>query len=195
MSALEKRKLGDFVNFIPGVNSTRMEQKLGTNNIQYYDKAAFEDDLLNQDNDIEQSKTVIVTDEHSLTAGDVVINNTTQLATIVTKRNEHKFLSLNFTKVEFTNQELDPRYFIYLFNSYIDVKKQKAREAQGNTILKITIKAMEQLLIPLVPITEQNKIGLVYVTTLTLQGQLTQYAKLLQQFTNIILTENLKGDL
>lgn len=50
---------------------------------------------------------------------------------MVGKANAGKVPSLNFTKVEFKHDRLDKRYFIYLFNAYRDVKRQKERELQG----------------------------------------------------------------
>ena len=48
-------------------------------------------------------------------------------------------------------------------------------------------------MIPIVPIEEQRKIGAIYIKTLKLQSELSEYSKLMELFTNEILEESVKG--
>ena len=115
-----------------------------------------------------------------------------QLATMVGDANAGKVPSLNFTKVEFCDDRLDKRYFIYLFNSYRDIKRQKERELQGNgPILRIPIKSLKKLEIPVISLEKQAKIGRAYIETLKLQAKLNTYGKLVGEFTERILEKSI----
>ena len=130
-----------------------------------------------------------------LNEGDVVINNSLQLATMVGKNNVGKVLSINFTKVEIDNKQLDKRYFLFMFNTYKDVKRQKERELQGTgAVLRIPLRALGEITIPVVTLEEQKKIGKIYIERIKLQSKLNKYSDLIEQFTNSIIEEALKGD-
>ncbi len=185
-----ERKLSEFVTFIPGVNSTRVEKQFDLQDIEYYDQTSFERDLNYDETD---ENNILFYADHALKQGDVVISNSMQLATMIGKNNAGKVPTLNFTKVEFKNNNLDKQYFIYLFNCYDEVKRQKERELQGSTIARIPIKALNELVIPVVSISEQKKIGTIYSEIIKLQNKLGKYATLIEQFTKTILDDNLKG--
>ncbi|EMF0551429.1 restriction endonuclease subunit S, partial [Enterococcus faecium] len=132
--------------------------------------------------------------EEYLDKHDVVISNFLQRATIVGEKNIGKVLSLNFTKVKFLNDQLDKRYFLYLFNNYKDIQRQKERELQGTgLVLRLTKKSLEKLIIPVVSLTEQQRIGEIYIETLKLQSKLNEYARLTEQFAGSILEKSLEG--
>lgn len=191
---MEQRKISDFVTFVPGINPTRAENQFGTIKIQYYDQAAFERDF-NQEHVLSDEKAPRNFNERiSLEVGDVVISNSLQLATIVGPAHAGKVPSLNFTKVEFHGEQLDKHYFIYIFNAYTDVKRQKERELQGTgAILRIPMKALQQIVIPMVSLKQQQKIGKAYNEMLKLQSKLNRYTELLEQFVGAVLEENVKG--
>ncbi|WP_242271295.1 restriction endonuclease subunit S [Bacillus cereus group sp. BfR-BA-01310] len=191
---LEKRKINEFVTFVPGINPTRAQKQFGTQKINYYDQASFEADYNHEDVVVEDKAKPLFQNNLSLNEGDVVISNSLQLATIVGKNNVGKVLSLNFTKIEFDNGRLDEGYFLFLFNAYKDVRRQKERELQGiGPILRIPLRALGEIIVPVVPIEEQKKIGAIYLETLKLQNKLNKYANLIEQFTSSILEENLRG--
>ena len=103
-------------------------------------------------------------------------------------------LSLNFTKTEFDSEQLDKRYFLFLFNAYKDVKQQKERELQrSGTVLRIPLRALGEISIPIPPLEEQKKIGAIYTETLKLQSKLNKCAELTEQFASSIIEEILKG--
>ncbi len=191
---MEKRKLIEFVTFVPGINPTRAEKQFGTQTINYYDQASFETDYNHEDVVVDEEIKPLPLNNLSLNEGDVVISNSLQLATMVGKNNVGKVLSLNFTKIEFDSVQLDKRYFLFLFNAYKDVRRQKEKELQGSgPVLRIPLRALGEIIIPDVLIEEQKKIGAIYAETLKLQSKLNKYSNLIEQFTSSILEENLRG--
>ncbi|MFC4409012.1 restriction endonuclease subunit S [Chungangia koreensis] len=191
---MEKKGLKEFVTFVPGINPTRAQKQFGTQVINYYDQSSFEADYNHEDIVIEEESKSISQNNLSLNEGDVVISNSLQLATIVSKNNVGKVLSLNFTKIQFDGEQLDKKYFLYLFNYYKEVKRQKERELQGSgPALRIPLRALGEIVVPVVPLKEQKKIGAIYAETLKLQSNLKKYADLIEQFTGSIIEESLKG--
>lgn len=183
----------EFVTFIPGINPTRTEKQFASKKFDYYDQAAFESDYNHEKGFMKKKPFEFFEDGISLKAGDVIISNSMQLATIVGNINAGKVPSLNFTKVNFTNSGLDKGYFIYLFNTYSGVKRQKDRELQGTgPIMRIPIKALNEIVIPIISMEEQQKIGKAYSEMLKLQSKLTKYIKLIEKLVGSILEENLK---
>lgn len=195
MSSLKKRALKDFVKFVPGINPTRAQKQFENQIINYYDQHSFEADYKHEDvfsdNEIKSSSQ----DNSSVNEGDVVMSNSLQLATIVGKKNVGKVLSLNFTKIEFNSEPFDKKYFLFLFNTYKDVKRQKEKELQGSgPVLRIPLRALGEINVPIISPEEQERIGAIYLETLKLQSNLNKYAVLIEQFTSSIIEETLKGE-
>lgn len=191
---MEKRKLKEVVTFFPGINPTRAQKRFGTKLINYYDQPSFEADYTHGDEVVDNGENFLSQNNPSLNEGDVVISNSLQLATMVSKNNVGKMLSLNFTKTEFDSEQLDKRYFLFLFNAYKDVKQQKERELQrSGTVLRIPLRALGEISIPIPPLEEQKKIGAIYTETLKLQSKLNKCAELTEQFASSIIEEILKG--
>lgn len=187
---MDHYQLGDLLSFTAGVNPTRIA-KQNQESLRFYDQASFESDLY-------QKSFTIITDEHnenslSLVAGDVVISSPLRLATIVGTDNEGKFLTLNFIKVNM-DKRLDKFYFLYLFNQSRGVKRQKERELQGTgASLRIPVKSLERIHIPLPSIEEQKKIGQAYREMLMLQTQLRKYSQLLEATVQTSLEQTLRS--
>ncbi|EGP5257734.1 restriction endonuclease subunit S, partial [Enterococcus faecium] len=75
-----------------------------------------------------------------------------------------------------------------------DIQRQKERELQGTgLVLRLTKKSLEKLIIPVVSLTEQQRIGEIYIETLKLQSKLNEYARLTEQFAGSILEKSLEG--
>ncbi len=192
---LEKRQLGDLVLFTPGLNQTRAEKQFDRKSIEYYDQSSFEkdfnhEDILDIENDFSTINSELVLKEH-----DIVISASLQLAAKVRKNNVGKVLPINFIKVDFTSEQLDKDYFIYLFNSNKEIQRLKEREMQGTGLVqRISLKSLEQLVVPVLPIEDQKKIGAIHTSMVSLQSNLVKYGDLLDQFTKSILNEVVKGD-
>lgn len=192
--SLKKKKLKEFVEFIPGINSSRVEAQLEEEKITYYDQSSFDEDyLIKEGNHQTVSPSSKIESEGVLIKNDIVISNTLQKATLVHERNIGKILSLNFMKVAFKNGSLDKNYFLYLFNAYPDIQRQKERELQGTgPVRKLTKRSLENLEAPIVTLVEQQKIGAIYVETLKLQSKLTTYASMLEQFAGQVIEKSLE---
>ncbi|MFD2332593.1 restriction endonuclease subunit S [Cohnella sp. GCM10020058] len=191
---MERRGLKEFVKFVPGINPTRAHTQFGIQSFNYYDRSSFEADSNHEDVFVKDAENFLSQNNTSLNEGDVVISNSLQLATMVGKSNVGKVLSLNFTKIEFHSEQLDKRYFLFLFNAYKDVRRQKERELQGSgPVLRIPLRSLEEIIIPVVPLEKQQIIGAIYIETLKLQSKLSKYADLIGQFTSSIIEETLEG--
>lgn len=194
MINLNRRAIKEFITLVPGINQTRAQKQFGIDEVTYYDQQSFEADYKQIEVADENEIKSLSLNNLSLNEGDVVINNSLQLATMVGKNNVGKVLSINFTKVEIDSNQLDNRYFIFMFNTYKDVKRQKERELQGTgAVLRIPLRALGEITIPVVPLEEQKKIGKIYIETMKLQSKLNKYSNLIEQFTNSIIEETLKG--
>jgi len=189
---LERQRIKQFIKFIPGINPTRAEKQYPHQDFIYYDQAAFELDF-NHDNGIIEDDRTPAQNSLAVNKGDIIISNSLQMAAMVGEGNVGKIPSINFTKAEFISEELDKRYFIYLFNAHTDVARQKERELQGTGHIKrIPIKSLEQIKIPIIPSEEQWKIGRIYSETLKLQNRINQYAEQIGQFTTAVLERSIK---
>lgn len=190
-SLLKKRKIGEFINFIPGVNQSRAEKQFENEKIIYYDQSSFESDYTNQ-HSIKTIETLSFKSDLSLEEGDVVISHYLQLATIVRKGNVGKILPINFIKADFVSKDLNKEFFVYLFNENKNIKRQKEREIQGTGLVqRLSISSLEEFKVPNISIKEQERIGKIYFEMVTLKNNLHQYGNLLSQMTHAILEENI----
>ena len=99
------KKISNFVEFISGVNPTRVNKQL-ENGIIYYEQSDFNNDFNHLDvYEIEENPSDF--GKQTLKEGDIVISNNQQKAVMIGKSNAGKVISLNFTKVEFKKQTLD----------------------------------------------------------------------------------------
>ena len=187
------KKLKDFINFIPGINQSRADNQLSSQAIKYYDQSAFELDFYFENNTKMEKILELLPNKSFLHTGDVVISNTKQVAAIVGEGNAGKVLPMNFTKVEFLNEFLDKRYFLFLFNSFKDIRRQKERETQGTaSIQKIPIYSLGELLIPDVALSQQKLMGSSYVQMLQIQNKFKKCAAITESLTCSILENAIK---
>lgn len=190
---MSNKRLKEFANFVPGINQSRAENQFIDHMVRYYDQAAFESDFCLQNYAKEERNGEQLPDKSFLCAGDVIISNTKQVAAIVGKANEGKILPINFTKVAFLNEDLDKRYFLYLFNSYKNVQRQKERETQGTgAIQKIPLRSLGELQIPYITMSEQILIGDSYVEMIKVQNKLKRCSELNEALTCAILERMIK---
>ena len=185
---MNKYKLGDLVSFVPGINQTRAENQYKDIDIVYYDQLAFDDDFRRDSKNTETRKT----NELSLLSGDIIISHTSKKAAEVSKKNEGKVHTINFIKVQFKDNRLDKHYFLYMFNSSVNVQKQKEMELRKNGLFsKLTLKSLENIEIPLPPQKKQEEIGKIYIETLNLKNKLMKKISLIEQATNIMLEKEI----
>jgi len=188
------REIKDFATFIPGINPTRAEKQFGKQVINYYDQPSFEADYNHVDDSGEAALKFSSLNNAALNAGDLIISNGSRLAAMVGENNAGKVLSLNFTKIVLDSDHLDQRYFLFLFNDFKEVQRQKERGSQRSGLVqRIPLRALGEILIPVIPLAEQKKIGAIYTERLKLQNNLNKYSALIERFTSAIIAENLKG--
>lgn len=194
MLVLILREIKDFATFIPGINPTRAEKQFGKQVINYYDQPSFEADYNHVDDSGEAALKFSSLNNAALNAGDLIISNGSRLAAMVGENNAGKVLSLNFTKIVLDSDHLDQRYFLFLFNDFKEVQRQKERGSQRSGLVqRIPLRALGEILIPVIPLAEQKKIGAIYTERLKLQNNLNKYSALIERFTSAIIAENLKG--
>lgn len=188
------KKLKEFIVFIPGINQSRIEIPPSDRSIDFYDQFAFESDYCFDSDHNSADISDMVQYNLLLQAGDVVISNTKQVACIIGAANAGKILPMNFTKVEFFNQKLDKQYFLYLFNSYSDIQRQKERKNQGSgPIQKIPLRSLGEIWIPYFPLNQQQLVGSSYVEMMLIKSKLKKFADLTDQMTCTVLEEMIKG--
>lgn len=183
---MSKHFLRDYVTFVSGINPTRAKME----NSVFYDQNDFMNDYY-----LDRESVINNYDKSfKLEEGDVVISLALQQAAIVSKGNHGKILTLNFIKVVFENDLLDKYYFVYLFNSYLDIKRQKERMLQGTgAVYKIPVKSLNDLEIPIISIEEQKKIGEAYFKMLYLHSCLNKYKDLTEKCVGSVPEESIKG--
>lgn len=189
-------KLRAYIELAPGLNLSRYDESDKVEGYTLYDQAMFERDLYNIDRH-EEYVDLYKGEPYLLNEGDVVISVSSQLATIVGKSDSILVLPNNFIKVVFKTSELDREYFVYLFNASQGLKRQKSREAQGikEHIQRLTQKGILDLLVPILPLTEQVKIGKVYVESLKLQMLIERKKSLLGKLVEQVLEDCSGGGL
>lgn len=187
-----KKKLKDFVEITQGINSSRIRNEAHRT---LYDQTDFERDLLSTalPNNILGQKPK---GDFTVSAGDVIINTMKQQATIISPESVGKLLTMNFLRVEFLNDKLDKRFFVYLFNENRQMKYQKERATQGvsSFVQKIPINNLKQLTIPEVSIEKQQKIGQAYAELLAVRKKYLDLIKYNDQMTLEILEQATKEE-
>src|SRR3712207_881977 len=109
---MKKWKIGDIAELTIGGNQARAKDGLDGN--IYYNHEDFKFDLERislESYTMESSKN----NDYFVKEGDVVINISSHLATIVGYRDENKKLTINFIKANL-NKKIDKAYFLYLYN-------------------------------------------------------------------------------
>lgn len=193
---MNQKKLSNFVKFTQGVNQTRLKKTNNLGTIQLYDQSSFEEDML-----IDTEPNAILFNEElkqdiTLREGDIVINEMKQNAAIVSSTNSGKVLPMNFIRVEFKTENLDKRYFVYLFNANKAFARKKERESQGTAaVMKIPIRQVEQLEILCLPLKEQKKVGMSYMKMMSLKKKYHQMALAHEHLTLSILEDRIKGEI
>lgn len=140
-----------------GLNSRELKKR---RNAHYYLKEYADKDLLRG---YRPHTSKVSLDDEFVTAGDFVINVTTNEATIVSPLNEGKILTQSSIKIIIKDSEqLDIWYLCYLFNDSQIIKKQLYALMEGTVLKRSTQLNIKNLDIPLIPIHEQKRIGEVY---------------------------------
>lgn len=157
----------------------------------YYTVDDLRADLVDEmDVDLSDHKQISTHDNICLTnEGDVIVSLVTTQATLVRKARKGLFLTQNFLKVK-TGKDIDPTYFIYLFNEDKSLKKQLSRSSNGEAVKKSTIKQLENLVIEHLPDLEtQRRIGEIYLK----QKRLTYLRNEESKLSELYVIEKIRG--
>ncbi len=190
MISMKVQVLGELVAFLPGLNPTRAEKKYHFSVDDYYDQ----NDFLNDYKVKKVCGKSCLNHDLGLDEGDIVISVTLQKAAIVSHANVGKVPTLNFVKVEFKSDVLDKKYFVYLFNEHSSIQRQKARELQGTgSMLRIPISSLNELKVPIIPLSDQKIIGEAYMKLLKLNTCIDLYKDLMNQSVKLLFEDSIKG--
>lgn len=184
---IKEKKLKEFITFSLGYNQSRIARDNEGQNIIYYDQAAFAEDIeaLVVHEDVIKRDTV---NSLGLHEGQVVINRLNNQATMISENNVGKVLTSNFICVEFNNSDLDKTYFMYLFNAYKKVQRQKEKMSQGiSAVQSISLADLGEIEIPYVNIAEQRLIGNTYMKMLELERVLSKQINLIDRLSLTLL--------
>jgi len=185
-------KLSQYVSFSPGKNPSRPDKRFEGTSINFYDQSAFEVDLRKMSSVLPKLERANQEGEF-LSEGDVLISNSLQKAVLVSEENVNKVASLNFIRVNFLSDKIDKGYFVYLYNSFSQTQRQKERELQGTAaVQRIPLKALKEIEIPLPAIDLQKRLASIYMMSMKLQNELSDYADLVAKFSNQLIEMQIK---
>jgi hypothetical protein len=186
-----KVKLSYLIELIPGINQSRIKGDISSYN--FYDNDDFIHDLANSNNSDINNNTKI--NEQALTVeGDILININKQEACLVSRKNQKKFIGINFIKVKVI-KDLDKKYFIYLFNENKDFYKQKMMSIQSSSgiVKRIPINDLYNIEIEKISISKQRLIGELYTKSLYLGRLYMNKARLSKELSNSIINTQLEN--
>lgn len=188
-----KKLIREIAELIPGVNQSRVDKLGNDENSCFYDQRMFETDLNEMYKNVHLITNSFEEPSYVLNAGDIVISNSMQLATIVGSSVKQRILTLNFVKVKLDN-DIDKAYFVYLFNLNKEIQKQKEKETQSmGVVQRITLRSLESIEIPILKKEQCKRIGNVYVEMLRNQDNLNRYVDLIGMLTYSMLEQSLGG--
>lgn len=188
-----KKLIREIAELIPGVNQSRVDKLGNDENSCFYDQRMFETDLNEMYKNVHSITNSFEEPSYVLNAGDIVISNSMQLATIVGSSVKQRILTLNFVKVKLDN-DIDKAYFVYLFNLNKEIQKQKEKETQSmGLVQRITLRSLETIEIPILKKEQCERIGNVYVEMLRNQDNLNRYVDLIGMLTYSMLEQSLGG--
>lgn len=189
-----KKMIREIAELLPGINQSRVDRFNNDENSCFYDQGMFEVDLNEMYKNVNLTTSSLDEASYVLNAGDIVISNSMQLATIVGSSAKQRILTLNFVKVKLDN-DIDRAYFVYLFNLNKEIQKQKEKETQSmGLVQRITLKSLETIEIPILKKEQCERIGNVYIQMLRNQDYLNKYANLIGMLTYSMLEQSLGGD-
>jgi len=158
-----------------GTPQFRIKEPLGVDAPVYffYGQSEMEDDL----NGVEASNSIGTSGRKqirtfdtvdTLKCGDLVFSLISGKATIVRDSHNGYLFTQNYVKVAPT-PTIDTRYLVYMLNENTDIKRQLQTGQQGSVTLKFTIRQLSDLIFPIPPpIEKQRVIGELYFNQIKL---------------------------
>jgi hypothetical protein len=186
-------KLEEVVSFKPGNNTTRLKEKEGFENLEFYSGDDFQSDLTSgtsvRTNEEKKMDELVV-----VQAGDIVINVMSQQAAVVSEASAGKVLTINFVRVDMTTEILDASYFYYYFMANEAMRRQLTIESMGTgSIRRLTVRQLKEMTIELLPYDKQVLIGGAYFDMLKVNASYHKLIDDTKKLTIAVLEEQFQG--
>lgn len=174
---MTKIKLKDCLQFQQGVNLSRLKKQEEIEQYDIYGQGDFDIDL-HQLSDLPELDEATLSSKF-LSCGELVISTTRQKMTVASEQQAGKLLPLNFIRAHFTKPYLDKGYLLYLFNEEASIRAQIDQDKAGRSgAYKLSIKVLQELEVPLLPLKQQVLIGRTYLKMIkvlaTYQAQMAE---------------------
>ncbi|WP_146549772.1 restriction endonuclease subunit M [Rummeliibacillus suwonensis] len=167
------RRVQDVIELVSGSPQFRIKEVLDDTAplYTYYGQSEIEDDLVGLDINSVENKQVRTLDKiNTVNQGDVLFSLISGKATLVRSIHQGYLFTQNYVKL-IPNDDIEPKYLIYLLNEDIGIKRQLQMSLQGSMVLKYTVKQLKELELPKMPSIEKQKlIGELYFNQLRLQA-------------------------
>lgn len=186
------KKIKDYIKLISGSPQFRIKETTDTTVpvYTYYGQPEVENDLINLNINKTDNRQVQTLDKVVIVQeSDVLFSLISGKATWVRAIHQGYLITQNYVKLILPSS-IDKKYFIYLLNEDISIKRQFQVGLQGSMVLKYTIKQLKELELPSMPILKTQKmIGELYFNQLHLQALRQRVAT----SETIMILEKIKG--
>ena len=168
---MKPEKLSNIADIILGKNGSRIRHpKTDVYNVEHLNADLENLYQLDDDNTPTQGNT-----------GNVVFNQNTYQAAVISAANANKILDQNFLMIKCREELVDPRYLCFVLNCSNAIKRQEAAMSQGLIIRKISTFDIKGMKIPLTELTQQRVIGRIYAIQLHYQWLTKQKLNLINK--------------
>ena len=184
-------KMTEIVEMDSGTPQFRIKESLDVNAPTYFffGQPEMEDDLTGIETHGGSRKQIRTYDNVStLASGDLVFSLISGKAAIVSQIHSGYLFTQNYVKLV-PVVKLDTGYLVYMLNENADIKRQLQSGQQGSVTLKFTIRQLSDLIFPIPPpIEKQRVIGELYFN----QHRLAALKKRVATLETTLLMEKLK---
>lgn len=185
-------QMTEIVELNSGTPQFRIKESLDTGAPTYFffGQPELEDDLAEIETHSSGKKQVRTFDSvATLGSGDLVFSLISGKATIARSGHSGYLFTQNYVRLAPTPQ-IDAGYLAYMLNEDADIKRQLQTTSQGSATLKFTIRQLSDLLFPIPPsIERQRVIGELYFNQL----RLAALKKRIAAAETTLLIEKIKG--
>lgn len=190
-------RLDKHVKFVSGSPQFRITETTSEQAPRYcvYSQNDLFDDLMGVKSNYLENKIIRTKDQvNTLFGGDIIFSLISGTACIVSKEHEGYLYTQNYIKM-FIDASIDSKFLLYLLNEDKQVRKQFKTGLQGSTTLKYTLKQLKELMLPVLPPLEKQKVmGAIYLKQLKTEALKCRMAKaettfLLHRLEEIMLYE------
>jgi len=137
---------------------------------KFYSQTDLANDLVGMESSNNGSKQIRTSDTlHLLKCNDIVFSLISGTASIVTEIHHNYLYTQNYVKLV-PIDTIEAKYLVYLINEDKVIRRQLSQGIQGSQVLKYTLRQINNLELPRLPILEKQKlIGDIYFKQLRVQ--------------------------